>query len=360
MYPYYILVTIPIVFNLVIANFIDKEKNNKLTICVFFSLFFLLLALRSDEIGVDLVNYKYYFNTLKNAAWENIFSKTDIEPGFVIFCKIFIDLGVNFQMFLVVVAAFELIPIMLLYKNETLDSLLEILLFLNIGIFSMFFSGLRQSIAISLGTVAYRCLKKQGVVSTILFFLVVLIAISMHKSAFILLLMPFLYYPKFTKKSLFFILPILFIIFVFKRQIFNFILKLLPKDYAEYGLSDTHSYGMLILYILFTMLSFFVVDEQKADKELFALRNFAILSICIQCFAPINTVAMRFNYYYIIFIPLLISRSMKYSRNEIKTEILLSIRYVLIGFSFLWFFYNAYTSVDILNIFPYQFFWSNK
>lgn len=359
MFPYYVLVIVPIALN-VFLTFVNKnDKVNKYTISIFFLIYFLLLALRDLSIGTDLTNYISYYKQFGETRWNALF-ESKVEPGYVLLCKIVYSTGANFQTFLAIVAAIEIIPIAVLYKNRTVDSVLEILLFLNIGIFSMLFSGLRQSIAISLGTVAYRCLKRQGYASIILFFLVVLLAISMHKSAFILLLMPFLYYPKFTKKSLFFILPILFIIFVFKRQIFNFIFKLLPKDYTEYGLSDTHSYGMLISYVLCTMFSFFVVDEQKADKELFALRNFAILSICIQCFAPINTVAMRFNYYYIIFIPLLISRSMKYSRNEIKTEILLSIRYVLIGFSFLWFFYNAYTSVDILNIFPYQFFWSNK
>lgn len=357
MFPYYVLVIVPIALN-VFLTFVNKnDKVNKYTISIFFLIYFLLLALRDLSIGTDLTNYISYYKQFGETRWNALF-ESKVEPGYVLLCKIVYSTGANFQTFLAIVAAIEIIPIAVLYKNRTVDSVLEILLFLNIGIFSMLFSGLRQSIAIALGVAAYSLLKQRSILSLIWFYLLAIVAVTMHKSAFILFVMPFLYYPKFTKKSLVFIVPILLVIFILKTQIYNYMLKLLPDDYSVYKMSKTNGYAMLLLYIIFAIFSFFIVEDNKADNELYSLRNFLIFSIAIQSFAPISSVAMRFNFYYIIFIPLLVSKSMKYSRSNLGTLVSIA-RYVMITFFFIYFFYNAYTSADILNVFPYKFFWSN-
>ena len=53
---------------------------------------------------------------------------------------------------------------------------------------------------------------------------------------------------------------------------------------------------MLILFALFTVFAFIIPDELIIDKETTGLRNFLLLSLVLQMFAPLHSLAMRLNY----------------------------------------------------------------
>ena len=119
------------------------------------------------------------------------------------------------------------------------------------------------------------------------------------------------------------------------------------------------------------LYAYVVPDDGKVTRELSALRNFLLLALGVQLFAPVNTVALRFNYYYIIFIPLLLPKVMESARDSLLVPVRLGKKSFKIGFSNmkLWvnisrivivvffaayFFFDAYTGDDILKIFPYE------
>ena len=79
-------------------------------------------------------------------------------------------------------------------------------------------------------------------------------------------------------------------------------------EYSDISIKLTGSYGSLILFIIYALFAYLIPDEKLIDRETKGLRNFMILVVCIQLFAPLHTLAMRFNYYYLLFIPLLISK----------------------------------------------------
>ena len=123
--------------------------------------------------------------------------------------------------------------------------------------------------------------------------------------------------------------------------------------------SNTGAYNVLVLFVLFLVYSFVMVNDNNADKDFIGLRNFMLAATCIQFFASLNSVAMRVNYYFIVFIPILISKV--YNRCEgNKKNIALIGNTVMISFFFLYFFYSAYTGKDILQIFPYKAFWQKE
>lgn len=352
MYPYFILLLMPIAFNLFFINKINEKKNRRLTLWLFFFLYFLLLALRSEKIGTDLKTYKYYYNEYGNLSWKSVFGKDD-EVGYAVLCKLIYLTGANFQCFLVIIAIIEILPITILYEQESENAILSMVLFLNIGLFPVLFSGLRQSIALSLGALAYIFLKNKKL---ILFFLIICVAYTIHISAFILVFLLPLYYMKLTKKWMIFIIPFLLVIMVFNRQIFTFLSMLLPEKYGRYNMSETNGYMMLVLYIVLSVFSYVVLDEDRVGKDVIGLRNILLFTVVLQMFAPIHTLAMRMNYYFIIFTPLTISKVVSSSKQSM-VQVSLTAKYVIIIFFVYYFVYAAYTSADILNIYPYQFFW---
>ena len=202
-----------------------------------------------------------------------------------------------------------------------------------------------------------RQLKKQKKDRSISGFVIaVAIAFLFHKSALILLLMYSLYWARITKKWLVAIVPAMVAIFALNRPIFAFLQKLI-SDFYTTAATETKAYTMLVLFVLLAVFAFVIPDDKECDFDLIGFRNLLLFAIVIQMFVPLHTLAMRFNYYYIIFIPLLISKVVKY-RSKRYNQVALLAKYVMIVFFVCYFFINT-SSRNPLDIYPYKFFFSD-
>lgn len=353
MLPYFILVIVPII--IAISEMNKKSEKNK-GITIFFIIMFILLSLRDIKCGTDLGNYNYYFKVNSLMTFEELikFHGINGEILYHLLNKIIYLVTDNFQVFLTIIAAICLVPIAKLYKKESKNPILTIALFLTVAPFNMFFSGLRQSIAMAIVIIAFKFIKEKKLFPYII---MIIVATGFHQSAFIMLLLYPLYHAKITKKWLIVIVPLMIMIFIFKNQIFSTII-LLSSRYAErYNvITSTGAYTILILLILFDIYCFVVTDKDKETKEFIGLRNFLLCSTCIQFFASINFVAMRINYYILLFIPILIP--MVYDNSSIKYRKIAKLATTVMCIFFItYFFVNAYTGNDILNIYPYIPYW---
>lgn len=353
MFPYYLLIGLPMLLSIFSYKVNDKNVSKRLPLFVFFVILLVLLSLRSVRCGVDLQTYKNKFENIDLLSLKTFFDFSPVEYGynlFVLINKFFFN---NFQFLLFSCAMVSIVPIMVLYLKETNHNILTIALFISIAPFTMFFSGLRQSIAMGLGIIAYYYCKKNKIIP---FLLIVFFAFLFHLSAVVLLVMYPITHVKVTKK---WILPVsvLYIIFlIYNEKIFGVLLKLNEKYETRYVISKTGSYTFLIMLLGITIFSFIMMEEDS--KELLGLRNLLILSLFIQCFVPISTIAMRLNYYYLLFIPVLIPKVIDNCKKQYKQLAQLSIVVFSVFFIF-WFFKEAYTGSNLLHAFPYIPFWED-
>lgn len=366
MIPYVLLMFMPLLISSFITQYkckytINYERKEEISkqnciLTVFFVMLFMILALRDESIGRDLKNYKYYFEKISLMTKEEIF-EYDLD---VLYTSL--NWGVSrftddFQVFLAVVALITIIPVAWIYSEDRDHSFLKIVLFINMSTFIMMFSGLRQAIAISIGVIAYRCVKKKKL---LLFIVFVIIAWGFHHSAFIVFLFYPLYHFSFKKKHLWFVVPIIICVFIFNKQIFMMVTNLIDSDKYTSAISSTGAYTMIILFIMFAFFSYVIPDEKMMDKETLGLRNFLLLAVLLQCFSPIHTIAMRINYYYIIFIPILIPKIITCAKDELK-EIAYLAKVILIIFFVSYYLFNTYnscrTGISSLDIYPYVPYW---
>ena len=119
--------------------------------------------------------------------------------------------------------------------------------------------------------------------------------------------LPLSKYPSISR-TLFIFVPIIGVVFVFNKPIFEFVLQFLGEYGENYSYEETGGYMMIVLFALFLLFSYIAPDESKMDKETIGLRNILVLTLTMQTFALANPVAMRMNYYNIMFIPLLLPR----------------------------------------------------
>lgn len=332
----------------------DYTKKNKRIVWFFFVFLALLLMFRHESVGTDTKNYISYFNKFSRVEWGAVITQSG-EIGFSYFYKIIAIFSKEPHIFISIVAISICFMMYPTYKRLCIDPSLTFILFCTLPTFVMMFSGIRQMLAIGLGFIAYEFTRKR---KRFLYILIVGLALTIHTSAFMLLLMYPLYHTRITKNWLYIVIPVLASIFVFNKQIFS-LLGLILERYTNYSatIEQTGAYTMLILFSLFAVIAFVFPEDSLLDIETIGLRNFLLLSLAIQMFAPLHTIAMRMNYYYIVFIPLLIPKIID-CKSKRWTQVALVSRHIMVLFFLGYFFVNAYSgSSDNLNVFPYHFFW---
>ena len=352
MLPYFILVFVPATVYILELLF-RGIKRDKLCISMFFVFFLILLFFRSTEVGIDLQNYEYYYNTVSRLSYAEVLSYSEkSETLYFLLNKIVADLGGNFRVILIVAALVAILPIFYLYYKKTENALLTIALFLCVAPFSMFFSGLRQTIAMGIVFLCFRFVEKKKIV---LYLIGIFIAYFFHRSAIFCLPIYLLYHAKITKKWLYVLIPSMIGVFIFNKKIFSLLVVLFDSMYSG-QIESTGAYSIIILLFLFTIYSFVFSKNNETNNEFIGLRNLLLASVVIQCFAPLNSLVMRINYYYLVFVPILISQVLKNADTKYNNIINISTK-VMIYFFILYFFYKAYYGADILQIFPYISYW---
>lgn len=341
---YFVLFFIPLFFY-VFLN-IDKEKKQKICFLSFFILFFILLIFKDESVGVDTKFYISTFNSMKNISWDNIFKLKSSEYGFYGFTYLCSKIFSSSQSYFFIIYCFILIITYIYYKKNSEDSIITILYILGIDTFCLLFSGIRQSIAISLCMLASFFLYEKNLKNFFRFLIIVFVATMFHESSLIF----FFAYPlsmiRLRKKTVPFIFVSYGIIFALRTKILTFVMPYLPLKYQLYNYGAGGAYRMILLMILIIML-LFIFDRNMEDKKYYIWRNMVVLSGFIFIFSNIHFLAARFSYYYIIFLPLCMQKLfIKNSNNIVVKAIIICLGLIM--------FVNQMVS-DPLEIIPYKF-----
>jgi hypothetical protein len=335
--------------------------NNSLIVPVFFLLYFVLLSLRDTTIGRDLPVYEHYFKSYSAMPFKSIWS-ADMDILYVLLNWLVGKVTDSFQIFLTVVAAITVLPVAKLYSEDKQYGFLKVVLFMNMSVFIMAFSGLRQSLALAFGVIAYMYARDKKPLRFLIF---ALITFGFHHTGFMVLL----YYPlchiRLQKNHLWFAIPTIVTVFIFNKQIFSWLanvaFSILGAKY-EAEVEETGAYMMIILFVLFAVASYFFPDEDSMDDETRGLRNIMLMALVLQCFAPVHNLAMRMNYYFIIFVPIIVPKILKHSKPHIK-DVAHVAKLVMVGFFVVYYLYTTYrycqTGISPLNTYPYVPFWEH-
>ncbi len=363
MIPYIVLVFLPGIYALILKLSRSREDNvGSRSISLFFFIWLLLLALRRNDIGVDLDNYKYLFSEASQLSLKSALSYwSDFEGGYIVFNSILSHLTHDFQWLLVFSGLITIIPMWLFYIKRTEQPLFVIALFMGLTSFPLYFSALRQVMAMAFVFPAFELACKKQIAP---FLAIVLLAFLFHSSSFILLLVYPLCNIRLKKDSLWWIVGLSLLIFLLSKYVFNVFLVFLNDKYVElYGQVDNNgAYMMLALYLILLCYSFILADEKKMSKELIAMRNLAALVVFIQPIASVSHVAMRFNYYFLPFMPLLIAHVTKYPQPKYK--IISFVARIAMTLFFLYYYFRTVYSgtvfdTDLLQIYPWIPYWSH-
>ena len=268
MIAYLVLIGAPMFWHLLcsVSN-IKKKKIKNISIIIFFTIFILMLGCRGMEIGTDTDNYLFYYELIGKAPFGDIFKvsttlASSMEHGFVLLVKLFYSIHASFNLFLLFCASVSLVPIMVLFFKKSNIPLLAIFLFATVSPFTLFFSGIRQAMAMGIGVIGFYFAYKRKL---ILFCLTILIAFFIHRSSVVLLLLYPLSRIKITAKHLPYLLILCLLIILFGARFLTVVGPYIG-EYSKYRIMPTGAYRMILLLLIF---SFFYTRRQRIIISLY-------------------------------------------------------------------------------------------
>jgi len=301
-----------------------KSYNKTYAVWCFIGLF-LVMALKSPEVGTDWTEYLRRYDNYATMSYREIYNKAD-EFLYYWTTKFLHDLGVGHQGFIALIGFFvSLVTAYFVYK-ETQDVFLAMFLHLTIGNFTMTMSGVRQTIAICMIMIAYFCVKKNKLIP---FLLWVFTASFFHTSAIIFI--PFYWILKIRLKfrSCLCIWLGTLALIPFRNSLTNIIEKIQPERYERYDLiTNEHPVNPLVVLVAFLIpIACLLVNEimvKKEDKYNLDFSRLYILS-CVYAFSAVlslnSIILVRLGYYFVTFniilLPMVINNIQKVADRKL-------------------------------------------
>lgn len=224
------------------GNNISRSRGDHFFLCAAVLFLGLVMGLRASDVGADTLNYmlKYESYAINGLNTEILYEAINI---------FFSSLGVPWQVFLLIISFFISACLAYFIDSYSRNLLASVYLFITVGLFQMYMTGLRQSLAISICLVAIVFLNKGY---SIRFLLLVLVASLFHNSAIVvLLLLPIrLFKLSLSYKGLFALIAVCVGVYVFRSQIISLVNAFLPLRYTNtetYDLTASYQINPLVI-----------------------------------------------------------------------------------------------------------------
>lgn len=310
---YLLMISYWIFFNVILTYIYlktEKKVSKRVFIFIGASGLFLIMALRHETVGTDLLSYK---NEFVNADYylEKMIRSTEL--GYSYFNYFLHKTGLSFQVYLALISLIIVYVISKLFYLYSKNILLSYHLYVTIGLFAMTMSGLRQSLAISLTILSFIYLLKNR---KKIFFLFVGIAYWFHNSAIIFLIVYLIRKVTLSRKNAILIYILSASIYLIKNYIAIFIFYVLPEKYIRYweGTSQINPIVVIVSMIIPLACIFFWPSKSKNEESshivsvLFVISciNFIVHILAIEILM-FERMALYFSIYTVILIPNIIS-----------------------------------------------------
>jgi len=349
---YYVVYALLGAMSLFCSYFIAKEQTSKKMFCFFaFFVLFIMLALRHHSMGVDLgystnLGYLGRFDFISQISWSKIFdiSVLNYERGYIIFNKIVSVFSDDKQFFLTACAAGSIAPIMYTIYKKSNSPFMSTIVYLGLPVFLLNYSGLRQALAIGLCTLSLTFVEEKKFYK---FLLLVLLAMTFHKTAIVYLIVYPVYHIKLEKNLRWLSVVLIPIVYIFRYPLF----AILSKIFKENAVATENDSGML--FVVFTLIYIFCIFYSNNSNEQNGLLNLFLLACLCQAFGNVYQTAMRVGYYFMIALILLLPIVIKDMDEKVDKpvfSIVIIISFVTFGL------YCIYNSTWAM-AYPYYFYW---
>jgi hypothetical protein len=298
----------------------DTPRNRRIFCTLTGVCLILVSALRAPTVGRDTASFievflkiegRDFLDVLKFSSWT--------EPGFRLLCA-FLGLFTKNGQWLIVITSLLIhgAVVYFLYKHCK-NPYLGCFLYVTTMLYPLFFSMMRQALAVAVWMLSYGFLKRKKWVP---YLLMVLLAASFHTSALLFLAFPLFTLFRVERKHLKVLLPATLVVSVlcmlFVRPLVALAQKIFPR-YADYEPTTFDAlyvffavfvlivlYGVLRLYLTEKGRELLPVSENGFDERSFLLQVMlagAVLAGMMTGFGQLQRLFNYFEVFYLLWLP---------------------------------------------------------
>ena len=323
----------------------QKQKFKKWATVLSVLPMFLLFVLRYQYVGADTIGYVRFFNDeIRRYSFSELLNEDlmRFEIGFRLYTKIISLFTEDYTMFFFVNGVVIFGTLLRFSFRYTKNPFVFFFLFISLGTYSFFETGLRQALAIIACLWAVDFLQTRKIIP---FLLCVIVAYYFHKSALIFAMV----YPLCTIKKYDWMIALYILLMVIFVVGFSFFQGTINRWLGyEYDVEKTGNGGIFMLLVLaFAAYSTFMTYNQPHVKKAGAwVSHLSFISALFWVLRLISRTAERISFYYIFGLYIYFSWAVDCKNDKLSAFM----KWILIAISLLLFIYRN-TGVT------YRFYW---
>ncbi|MGN0977628.1 MAG: EpsG family protein, partial [Faecousia sp.] len=249
--------------------------------------FLLLIFVTQDfSVSVDMPEYMRQYAIIPGLSFgEMLVHKFEI--GYVLLCWILERIFVSNRVLLLVLGVMILLPYCISFEKETEAPMVALMAFLALGMYMHAVIYWRQLVAMAILTFSYRFIRERKFVP---FLLVVLLAMTFHKTAIVYLGLYVLYNIPINAKLLIAFGIVSAILGIFGRPIIEFGIAVIYPRYTNFTRESEGGETLLALLWVITLLSYWLFRDRMDDGRIRLPFLMILIAAAIQpiCFAFYN------------------------------------------------------------------------
>lgn len=246
-----------ILFLVIFWIYFEKLTLNRKAFWVPLFLLSIFAGIRSSKVGTDTGAYADIFELNLDPRYYEF--NPNVEIGYQYFEYILLHLTHNYYWLFLITAFFIVYSFLLIIKKYSINYLLSVFVYITLGIYTFFFNGLRQGIAIAICFLALPYLINKIFLKYLLF---VFLASFFHISAWVMLPFYFLVHANFNLQYK------VLSSFLFSLFVSGLLISYLAQDNIRYEayteVSDSAGgYIMLLFYLFFAIVIFLLCKKER-------------------------------------------------------------------------------------------------
>lgn len=306
------------IYNFLSIPVYSKIFKRKIFIIIASIQMFLILALRADNLGVDLLTYSRGFEYISTLTATEMLSKLNFiqtaslpypfsfESGWVVLNWIIGQIGFSFHVILVLCAAMNMYAIGKFIYCYSKIPWLSFSIICSLGIYTYMFGILRQALALSFVLMSLMLADKGKLIKAII---ILILAFTIHRTAILGgLLLPFFKCDVIRKKryrQIFMCwIPYFLLSGFIYRRVVSTIMLLFSQGYPEHGGQWNNLMTLLLIIVIGTIL---FCDFSKIKGKMLIVSFWAeMFAVYLETMGMYNDNFARSVQYYLIFIAIVI------------------------------------------------------
>lgn len=244
-------------------TFCKTQENKRLVYYGACGFLILIFVLQDYSVSLDIAEYMRQWEIIPSLTFgEMLVHKFEI--GFVLLCYILERAFESDRVLLLVLGVLILLPFCRSYEEETENPMIALMAFVALGMYMHAIIFWRQLVAMAILTRSYRFLRNGKFLP---FLLVVLAAMTFHKTAIVFLGLYLLYKVPINKWLLLVCSGCTLVLGLFGRPIIEFGISVIYPRYSQMELQRMGGETLLALLWVVTILSYWLLKDRLTEAR---------------------------------------------------------------------------------------------